>query len=107
MIDHVQITKLFDLIIARRLAHSHADIAEQCGYDKSYGSRVTTGKSPLSAKMAHALSEKFGVSATFLATGDGPMLTNYVDSLDDIETLKHEVLILRAEMELVKRKLGL
>lgn len=56
------------------------DIADKLGVSKAYINSLFTGKRPFGKKQADIWEKEFGISKSWLLTGDGQMLVNHSDS---------------------------
>ena len=76
------------------------DIAEQLGVSQAYVSSILTGKAKFGKKQANRFSELYGLSASWLLTGEGEMLAGKSSPEDnDIAVLRERVAQLEKLLE--------
>ena len=63
---------LSELVYAGKVANQK-EFGDEIGYNKTYMSRIFSGEQAVSHKMASEIQTKFGISATWLLTGEGSM----------------------------------
>ncbi len=72
----VRLHKAFSELLYQKKVLNQKDFGDKIGYNKAYVSRVFNGSEDVSHKMASEIQTQFGISATWLLTGDGPMFVN-------------------------------
>lgn len=64
---------------------TQVDIASQLGVSKAYVNALFTGRSRFGRKQAELWAEKFGLSKAWLLTGEGEMLNDAPQPVEDVE----------------------
>lgn len=77
--------------VSKALKKSFNEISVELGYSKGYLYQMVNGKRELKDRVIIAICEKYGVSETWLRTGDGEMFVSSEPEITDEERLRQYI----------------